>query len=72
MAGNLTVTGKNGAGITVTALLLSGISSFRVNVETFMLEVVQDSVTMQFDISAATTFTVSISGAGGTYTITIS
>lgn len=72
MAGNLTVTGKNGAGITVTALLLSGITSFSVDVTTFMLTVVQDSVTMQFDIRAATTFTVAISGAGGTYTITIS
>jgi hypothetical protein len=72
MAGNLTVTGKNGAGITVTALLLSNISSFSVDVNTFILTVVQDSVTMQFDISAATTFTVAISGAGGTYTITIS
>lgn len=72
MAGNLTVTGKNGAGITVTALVLTAITSFRVNVETFILEVVQDSVTLMFDIRAATTFTVSISGAGGTYTITIS
>jgi RNase adaptor protein for sRNA GlmZ degradation len=70
MASQLTVTGKNGAGITVTALVLSDISSFAVDVATKILTVVQDSVTLQFDISAATTFTVVI--ASGNYTITIS
>lgn len=70
MPSTLTVTGKNGAGITVTALVLSDIASFSVDVNTKILTVVQDSVTLQFDISAATTFTVVI--ASGNYTITIS
>jgi hypothetical protein len=70
MPSQLTVTGKNGAGITVTALVLTDIASFAVDVNTKILTVVQDSVTLQFDISAATTFTVTISS--GNYTIAIS
>lgn len=72
MASQVTVTGKNGAGITVTALVLSNISSFAVDVINYILTVVQDSVTLQFDIRAATTFTVTISGAAGNYTVAIS
>jgi hypothetical protein len=70
MPSQLTVTGKNGAGITVTALVLTDIASFAVDINTKILTVVQDSVTLQFDISAATTFTVTISS--GNYTIAIS
>ena len=72
MPSQITVTGKNGAGITVTALVLTNITSFFVDVTTYMLHVVQESVTLMFDIRAATTFTVTISGAAGNYTIVIS
>ena len=68
----VTVTGTSGAGLVVTALVIPNVGKFSVDVEAGLLTVdLIDGVNPQvYDISAATTFTVTISG--GNYTIAIS
>lgn len=72
MSATVTVTGKTGAGLTMTAQVFNNVSSFNVNADTEMLQLVQAGKPDTFvDISAATTMTVTIT-APNTYTVTIS
>lgn len=67
-----TVTGKVGPGDTLTAAVFTGVKSFSVDTEQGILTLVSDQGPnpLAVDISAAATFTVTISS--GVYTITIS
>jgi hypothetical protein len=75
MAGvaTVTATGTVGAGNTLTAGVFLNIASFRFNVVTSMLTLVDinDMVT-DISIAAATTVTVTLSAAAGNYTVTVS
>lgn len=66
----VTVTGTAGAGVTVTALVITDVSSFTIETDKEMLTVVANGQYKNFDISAATTITVSVSGSN--YTVEIS
>lgn len=66
----LTVTGKTGAGLTMTAQVFTGVTSYNVNAATHLLSIVQGPVVTQVDINAATTFTTTITA--GNYAVTIS
>lgn len=77
MASQITVTGKAGPGLTVTAVVLANIRSFSVGVDVTALGNFNIlSVTMnsgevkQYDITDATVFTVTKSS--GNYTIVVS
>lgn len=71
MASQITVNGFAGAGVTVTALVLTNVTKFTIEPEKGILEVTSgDGAIQQYDISNATTMTVSISGAN--YTVAIS
>jgi hypothetical protein len=67
----VTVTGYTGPGVTATAVVITDVASFTVNVATGILQLnLSNGVIQKYAISAATTFTVTISG--GNYTVTIS
>ena len=71
--GNATITAKTGPAKTVTALSVTNIKSLEIDFPNAVLRIFQ--VTggyKEFDIAAVTTTTVSISGANGTFAITIS
>ena len=66
-----TVTGKTGAGLSMTAVTFNNVMSFTVNTASKMLRLVDNSdVVTDISIAAATTFTVTITA--GLYSITIS
>lgn len=65
------VTGKTGAGLTMTAASFPNIASFEFNSDSKMLTLTDGSGKItQVSIAAATTFTWVL--AGGVYTVTIS
>ena len=67
-----TVTGKTGAGLTVTAQVFNNVTSFVFNAANEMLQLIQSGKPDTFiDISAATTWTVTIT-APSTYVHVIS
>ena len=75
----ITVTGKAGPGLDVTAVVLTDIRSFTVNVgdavgdlgqENVLTVVLSDGTVKDYDITEATTFTVTV--AAGVYTIVVS
>lgn len=72
--GTATITADSGPAVQNTSLVLSGITSFSVDIGRNMLMMYQGNEltgpAKEFDLSTVTTFTVSISG--GNYTITIS
>lgn len=70
MASTATVTGKTGPGGTLTAAVFNNVTSFKIETDSEMLELVTDGRILQVDISAATTITCTVSG--NTYTLTIS
>lgn len=71
MAASVTVTGKIGAGQTLTAKTFTNITSFKIDPDLGLLELANSSGTVTaIAISDATTMTVTISGK--TYTVTIS
>lgn len=71
MPSTATVTGTIGAGLTITAGVFQGVTSFQVDTEKRMLILTQDNgKTTEVSIAAATTMTVVIAAAG--FTITIS
>lgn len=71
MASTVTVTGKYGPELTATATVLSGVTSFSIDVESEVLTVFYSSKVAQYDISAATTLTLTVV-APRSYTLTIS
>jgi len=72
-SGTATVTGKTGAGLTMTAQTFTNIASFTFNIAKAMLQLVDGSgVVTDISIAAATTVTVVLSAAAGNYTITVS
>lgn len=70
MPATLTVTGKVGPALTLTAGVFTSVTSFSINCSTNILAFTQDSVVREVDITAATTITATKSGS--TYTLTIS
>jgi len=68
----VTVTGASGAGLVATGLVIANVAKFSVDIPAGLLTVdLINGVNPQtYDISAATVFTVAISG--GNYTIVIS
>jgi hypothetical protein len=67
-----TVTGKSGAGLTMTAQVFNDVRSFNFDASTEVLQLRQDGLPDTFiDISAATTWTVTIT-APNTYVHVIS
>ena len=71
MPSTATVTGKTGAGLTMTAQVFNGVTAFSLNTETEMLEIRQGPVVTMIDVSAATTWTLTVS-APNSYTLTVS
>ena len=75
MAGTIsaTVTGTMGPGNALAAASFTNIATMRFNAVTSMLELVDvnDKVT-NISIAAATTVTVTLSGAAGNYTVSVS
>jgi len=69
-----TVTGKVGAGATITAMVFNNVTFFSVDTNNEVLDIMFNNGSgaerRQIDIGAATTFTCTISGAN--YTLTIS
>jgi len=71
MASTVTVTGKVGPGITATATVVNNVTSFAIDTVNEILSVfVGPDNRQQFDITAATTITCTVSG--NNYTLTIS
>jgi len=71
MPATVTVTGTAGAGLTVSALQFSNITSFTIDTVNNMITLVQGSVIIPpISINAATTVTATKSG--NTWTLTIS
>jgi hypothetical protein len=67
---NLTITGSVGPGIDVSDMVINNLTSFDVDVVNKVITVyANDEFVNSFDISGATTFTVSISGDN--YTVKI-
>lgn len=70
MASQVTVTGKYGPGLTATATVITGVVAFGIDTEKEILTVnINTGEIRFFDIAAATTITVTVSG--NTYTVTI-
>lgn len=75
MAGtaSVTVTGTAGPGNTLTAAVFSNIASFGFNAVTAMLDMTDtNGKVTSISIAAATTVIVTLSGAAGNYTVTVS
>lgn len=70
MAGTLTVTGVVGPAQALTAAVFTDCTSLQFDMETNVITFVQNGVTRQVAITAATTITATKSGS--TYTFTIS
>lgn len=75
MPGTATVTGKIGGGATLTAAVFQQVTRFQVITLTEILEIDYTDAalgprTVQIDVSAATTWTLTVSG--NTYTLTVS
>ena len=70
MSATLTVTGTAGPGNTVSAVVFTNVTSFRVATETSMLYFVQDGMNREISIAAAATVTATKSAT--TWTVTIS
>jgi len=76
-SGTATVTADYGPGLTATAKVISGIKTFVVDIEKQVLSfrLSNDDVTspqLEYDLSGVTTFTATLSGAAGNWTITVS
>lgn len=70
MACTVTVTGKSGAGNTVTAQAFTNVSSFTIDAVNKLLILIINDFRQVIEIASATTMTVTISS--GNYTVTIS
>lgn len=75
MASKVTVTGKVGPGNTVTALVVNDVTYFGIDTKNEILRVVAggndpSAKGQEFDIGAATTITVTVSGTD--YTVVVS
>jgi len=70
MPSTATVTAKIGPGVTATAIVISGVTSFGIDTTNEILTIVANGVTQQYDITAATTITCTVSG--NSYTLTVS
>jgi hypothetical protein len=71
MPATLTVTGTNGAGVAVAALVLTGLTSINIDFDKNMVFPVQGSVNLP-GISVAAAATVTATKSGNTWTLTIS
>lgn len=71
-SGTLTVTGTIGPGNTLTAAVFSDVIEFGFDIPNSLLKFRIGTHWNEIDISAATTITVTLSGAAGNYTITVS
>lgn len=70
MPATVTVTGKVGPGLTVTAGVFTGVTNININTVNNMLQFTQDAVVKEIDVNAAATVTATKSGT--TWTLTIS
>lgn len=66
----VTVTGKTGPNIAITAGVYTGVTQFDMNSNTNILTIWQGSKVSHISILAATTITCTVSG--GQYTLTVS
>ncbi len=71
MAATFTVTGKAGAGITVTAAVFTNVTSFTIDTVNNILTMVQGSTVIPA-ISIASAATVTVTKSGSTWTVAIS
>lgn len=70
MSANVTVTGKVGPALTVTAGVFTGVTILSLDANSEILSMtLSDGRVLQIDVAAATTWTVTVSG--NTYTVTI-
>lgn len=67
-----TVTGKTGPARTVTSQVLSNVTEIDLQIARNVVFITSNGKIFEFDLAATTTFTISISGANGVYTVTIS
>ena len=75
MASTVTVTGKAGPGITVTAQVFSDVASWTVDCNKAQIQINNSDGSIKFiDIGGKTTFTVTVSGSGNvlSYVVSIS
>lgn len=71
MPSTVTVTGKTGPGLTMTAQPFTGVTSFTIDTDKEVLHITgPGGVVTDVDIAAATTITCTVSG--NTYVLTIS
>jgi hypothetical protein len=72
MPSPVTVTGKVGPGLTATTQLLPDVANLNINFNNKVLSLIGQNpqIYKEYDINAASTMTVTISG--GNYTVTIS
>lgn len=71
MSATVTLTGTAGAGLAVTAVPFTGVTSFTVDADKNMITLVQGSITLS-PISVAAATTVTATKSGNTWTLTIS
>lgn len=73
MPGTATITGKTGGGVTLTAAVFRNVSFFSLDTANEMLAITYDNGDGQkiinIDVSAQTTWTLTVSG--NTYTLTV-
>ena len=70
MASQVTVTGKIGPGVAVTAQVFTGVTQFGIATADQKLFIQQGGNPVYVDINGKTTITVSVSG--GSYTVSVS
>ncbi len=69
MAGTATITGKTGAAQTLTAQVFTGVKFFSLDTDNEVLFIKCDQGEFYIDVSAQTTWTLTVSG--NTYTLTV-
>ena len=69
-SGTVVVTAKTGPAIAASALSLPGVSAFNFDLGRNVLQVVQSGVVKEFDLTATTTVTCTISSTVYTLTLT--
>lgn len=76
-SGSATVTAKTGPNEQNTAQVFSGVTAFTVDIARQVLQLwlgsqPTNAPAKEFDMSTVTTFTATLTGAGGNWTITVS
>jgi len=73
MSIQVTVTGKNGPGLSVTTAVIAGLSEVRINTDQMTLQMFKGGQALDaIDLTTATTLTGTIAGSTSTVTVVLS